>query len=70
LALFLAAFIIEGFFAGTTDETTTFRTFRFLKNPATKALVSWPVPIRTGAEIRLFDANAIFAYELLISINK
>jgi len=70
LALFFAAFDIAEFFFGTTYETTTFRTFRFLKNPATTALVSSPVLIRAGAETHLLDANANFAYELLISINK
>jgi hypothetical protein len=69
-AVFLAALEIADFFAGTTDETTTFRTFRSARNPATTPVESLLVAIRAGAETRLFEANANFAYELLISINK
>jgi hypothetical protein len=58
------------FFAGTTDETTTLRTFRCLNNPEMTPLESLLVAIRPGAESRLFDAKANFAYELLISTNK
>jgi hypothetical protein len=61
---------IAEFFDGTTDETTTSRTFRCPTNPATTLLESSFVAIRTGAETRSLDANANFAYELLISINK
>ena len=67
---FLAAFKIAGFFAGTTDETTTLLTFCLLKNPVTTPLESLVVAIRAGAERRVIDANASFVYELLISTNK
>ena len=64
------AFEISGFFLGTTEETTTFRTLCFLKNPVTTLLESLLVAIRTGAEIRVADANASFVYELLISTSR
>ena len=67
---FLAAFEIAGFFSGTTDETTTLLTFCLLKNPVTTLLESLLVAIRTGAEIRVADANASFVYELLISTSR
>jgi hypothetical protein len=70
MSTFGAAFEIAEFFAGTTEETTTLRTCRFPRNPATTLLESLLVAIRTGAETRLTDANANFAYELLISTNK
>src|SRR4029450_10925492 len=67
---FLAAFKIAGFFAGTTDETTTLLTFCLLKNPVTTPLESLVVAIRTGIERCAIVANASFVYELLISTNK
>ena len=66
----LAALEIAEFFAGTTDETTSVRTFRCARNPETTSLKSSLVTIREGAEIRLFEANANLVYELLISISK
>ena len=68
--VFAAAFKIAEFFAGTTEETTIFPTFRFPRNRASTRLESLLVAIRVGAKIRLADANANFAYELLISTNK
>jgi hypothetical protein len=68
--LFCAAFEIAEFFLGTTDETTSFFTCRRPKNSATTPLESFAVDIRAGLETCSFDANAIFAYELLTSINK
>jgi hypothetical protein len=68
--LLCAAFEIAEFFAGTTDDTTTFVTCLFRRNSATTLVESLPVMIRTGVETRFFDANATFAYELLISTNK
>jgi hypothetical protein len=65
-----AAFEIAEFFVGTTDETTTLFISRRLKNAATTLLESSAVGIRTGLETRALDAKAIFAYELLTSINK
>jgi hypothetical protein len=58
------------FFAGTTEETTSFFTCRRLKNSATALPESAEVGIRVGLETRSLDANASFAYELLTSINK
>ena len=57
---FLAALENAEFFAGTTEEATTFRTFRFPRNPATTLLESLPVAMRTGAETRFADAKANF----------
>ncbi len=68
--LFFAAAEIAEFFAGTTDETITSRTFRCLRNPATTALVTLLVAIVAGAETLFFDAKANFAYELLTSMSK
>jgi hypothetical protein len=65
-----AAFEIAEFFAGTTDETTSFFTCRHLKNSAIVLLESSAVGIRAGLETRCLDANASFTYELLTSINK
>jgi len=45
-------------------------TCRRPKNSATTPPESFAVEIRTALEICCFDANAIFAYELLTSINK
>jgi hypothetical protein len=45
---------------GTTEETTTFPTFRCLKNRENTPLESLLVAIRTGVEIRLVDAKANF----------
>jgi hypothetical protein len=70
LAFFFAAFEIAEFFPGTTDDTTTFRTFRCARNSETTPRESFLVAIRAGAETRRLDANANFAYELLMSINK
>ena len=58
------------FLVGTTEETTTFFTGRRLKNLATTLLESAEVGMRVGLDTRSLDANASFAYELLISINK
>ena len=69
-ALFRAAFEIAAFFAGTTDEMTSFSTCRRLKNSAITLRESSEVGIRAGLETRSLDANASFAYELLTSINK
>jgi hypothetical protein len=69
-ALLCAAFEIAEFFAGTTDETTSFFTSRRRKNSAMALLESFPVGIRAGLETRFLDANASFAYELLTSISK
>jgi len=68
--LLYAAFEIREFFAGTTDETITFATFLLRRNPATTLLERPLVAMRLGAANSPFDANANFAYELLISINK
>jgi hypothetical protein len=68
--LLCAAFKIAEFFVGTTDETTSFFTCRRLKNSATTLLESFAVEIRAALETRCLDAKAIFAYELLTSINK
>ena len=65
-----AAFEITEFFAGTTDDTITFATFLLQRNPATTLLERARVAIRLGEANSPFDANANFAYELLISINK
>ena len=64
------AFDSAGFFAGTTDDTMTFGTVRCRRNPATTLCERSLVAIRIGADTRVFDANANFAYELLTSINK
>jgi hypothetical protein len=64
------AFRIAESFGGTTEETTTFLTFRFPRNPEITPLDRLAVTIRVGAKTRVVDANANFAYELLISINR
>lgn len=69
-ALLRAALEIAEFFVGTTDETTSFFTARRLKNSAITLLESSAVGIRVARDNRSLDANATFAYELLISINK
>ena len=69
-ALLCAAFEIAEFFVGTTDETTTLFTCRRLNNSATTLLETSEVGIRVGLETRSFEANAIFANELLTSISK
>jgi hypothetical protein len=58
------------FFAGTTEETTILRTFRSPRNRLITPLESLRVATRAGVETLFVDANANFAYELLISINK
>jgi hypothetical protein len=60
-ALSRTAAPITEFFAGTTDETTTFCTCRRRKNPAITLLESSAVVTRTGVDTRWFDAYAIFA---------
>jgi hypothetical protein len=65
-----AAFEIAGFFSGTTEETTTWRTLRCFKKRKNRVLESLLVAIRMGVEIRLVDAKANFVYELLISTRR
>jgi hypothetical protein len=68
--LFPAAFEIAEFFDGTTEETTTLRTFRLPRSRDTTTLERLAVSIRVGADTLRADANASFAYELLMSTNK
>jgi len=68
--IFPAALETAEFFSGTTEETTTLRTFCLVRNRPNRLLETLSVAIRTGLEMRVADAKANFVYELLMSTNK